>query len=271
MTTRYHPLQKGYVITSPFGWRAFDNAVHTGIDFGNPSGSSAGWPVYAIQSGRVLYAGAAQGYGGPDPAGWIVIDSDDSQGSGVFEYGHIIREDWVRPGVSVNAGQKIATINPSSATNGGAAPHLHVSYMPYEYNSNKKQDFAPLLTGAVYVGDTPAQSTDKGETMTNAEDVRTQLRGPGDNGWTQLAPQPDDAGNRFSIFKGKNVTAQTVVEALATLVFEATYRLPIAGRGYADYKKRKGDTVLGLAANAAAIAAENQEILKEIKDKLNGA
>lgn len=270
MTTRYHPLQKGYVITSPFGWRAYDNAVHKGIDFGSSTGSPAGWPVYAIQSGTVLYCGAADGYGGPDPAGWIVVDSDDSQGSGVFEYGHIVRESWIRPGAVVQAGQKIATINPNKATNGGVDPHCHISYMPYEYNPSKKQDFAPLLNGALYVGDTPTTDNNEGNDMSNAEDVRIQLRGPGDNGWTQLAPQPDDAGNRFSIFKGKNVTAQTVVEAIATLVFEATYRLPIAGRGYEDYKSRKGDTVLGLAGNAAAIAAENQELLKEINSKLNG-
>lgn len=272
MTTRYHPLQKGYVITSPFGWRAFDNAVHTGIDFGSPTGSPAGWPVYAIQSGTVLYCGAADGYGGPDPAGWIVVDSSDDQGSGVFEYGHIVRESWIKPGVSVTAGQKIATINPSKASNGGADPHLHVSYMPYEYNPSKKKDFAPYLNGALYAGETPAPTPDKGDDMaTNAEEVRIQLRGPGDNGWTGLAPQPDDQGNRFSIFKGKNTTAQTMVEGLATLIFEATYRLPIAGRGYSDYKARKGDTVLGLAGNAAAIAAENQEILKRIESKLNGA
>lgn len=274
MTTRYHPLKRGYVITSPFGWRAFDNAVHTGIDFGSAEGSPANWEVYAIQSGTVLYCGSADGYGGPDPAGWIVIDSDDSQGSGVFEYGHIVRENWIKPGAKVTAGQKIGYINPNKATNAGVDPHLHVSYMPYEYNPKKKKDFAPYLNDALYAGETPAPPAEEptsntgGSSMSDAGNVRVQLRGPGDNGWTQLAPQPDEKGNRFSIFKGKNVTAQTVVEALATLVFEVTYRLPIAGRGYADFKSRKGDTVLGLAANAAAISAENQELLKAIAAKV---
>ncbi|AUV60637.1 endolysin [Gordonia phage SteveFrench] len=273
MTTRYHPLKKGYVVTSPFGWRAFDNAVHQGIDFGASNGTAAGWDVFAIQAGTVLYSGAAIGYGGPDPAGWIVIDSDDSQGSGVFEYGHIVREGWVRPGAKVAAGQKIGRVNGVRATNGGVDPHLHVSYMPYEYNSNKKKDFAPLLREAKYVGDapapTPAPVPNQGGTVSHASDVRIQLRGPGDNGWAALAPQPDEKGNRFSIFKGKNVTAQTVVEGLATVIFELTYRLPNAGRGFENYRSRKGDTVLGLAGNAAAIAAENQELLRDIQRKLD--
>ncbi|UTN91193.1 lysin A, protease M23 domain [Gordonia phage PokyPuppy] len=275
MSVRYHPLKKGYVVTSPFGWRAYDNAVHQGIDFGASNGTAAGWDVFAIQAGTVLYSGAAQGYGGPDPAGWIVIDSDDSQGAGVFEYGHIIRDDWVRPGARVAAGQRIGRVNPSKFTNGGTDPHLHVSYMPREYNSSKKKDFAPLLREAKYAGEKPAPAPapkpepSKGETMSHASDVRVQLRGPGDNGWAALAPQPDEKGNRFSIFKGRNVAAQTVVEGLATVIFELTYRLPNAGRGFENYRGRKGDTVLGLAGNAAAIAAENQEILKDIQRKLD--
>lgn len=270
MPTRYHPLKKGYVITSPFGWRAFDNAVHTGIDFGSSTGSPANWPVYAIQGGTVLHFGAASGYGGPDPAGWIVIDSSDAEGSGVFEYGHIIREPWIKANVKVKAGDKIGYINPNRNTNAGVDPHLHVSYMPYEYNPKKKKDFAPLLSGARFAGEPlPVEQPSTGGTkMSDGSEVRVQLRGPGDNGWTQLAPQPDDQGNRFSIFKGRNVTAQTVVEALATVVFELTFRLPRAGRGYLDFKKRKGDTVLGHAANAAAIAAENQEILRRIATKM---
>lgn len=85
---RYWPLGLGRIVTSPFGPR--DGGHHFGVDFGYPGGS-AGRPVYACQSGTVLHCGAAQGYGGPDPAGWIVIDSDDAQGGGVFEYGHIVR------------------------------------------------------------------------------------------------------------------------------------------------------------------------------------
>ena len=274
MAERYRPLDKGYVVTSGFGWRAFDNAVHKGIDFGF-SGGSGDKSVYAIQSGTVLYVGAASGYGGPDPAGWVVIDSSDSQGSGVFEYGHIVRDTWVKPGVTVLAGQRIGYVNPNSRTNGGTAPHLHVSYMPREYNPNKKQDFAKLLVGASYPprssGANPAPvPTPKPEesNMSNAQDVRTQLRGPKDNGWAQLAPQPDDQGNTWSPVHKRNVTAASVVDGLAAVLFELTVRIQRATRGYGDYKARKGDTTAGNAANAAAIAAENQDILKDIQARL---
>jgi Peptidase family M23 len=267
MTTRYHPLKKGYEITSPYGWRSFDNSVHSGIDFGNPKGSSAGWPVFAIQSGTVTHAGAAQGYGGPAPAGWLVIDSDDDQGAGVFEYGHIVALDTIKKGTQVRAGQQIAIINPDSKTNGGVDPHLHVSRMPFEFNSGKKYDWKLLLNGATY----PDESLPEGEngmSETDGKAVRVQLRGPGDGGWVELAPQPDDEGNTYSYFLKRNTTAQTVVEALGTVVFELTLRLPRVDRGYADFKKRKGDTIVGNAANAASIAAENQDLLKKIVTKL---
>lgn len=104
-------------------------------------------PVYAVQSGTVIYAGAAQGYGGPDPAGWLVIDSSDAEGSGCLEYGHIIRE--VGRGDRVQAGQRIGRINPSSITNGGVAPHLHLSDMPDGYAPATKQDPMPRLRGAL--------------------------------------------------------------------------------------------------------------------------
>lgn len=150
---RYQPLEKGYIVTSPFGPR--DGGFHYGTDFGFPGGS-ASRSVYAIQAGTVLYAGAAQGYGGPDPAGWVVVDSDDSEGGGCLEYGHIRRLPHVKPGYRLKAGEKIGIINPDSSTNGGTAPHLHLSDMPYEYNPAKKQDPMTRLRGAVYPG-TPVQ------------------------------------------------------------------------------------------------------------------
>lgn len=144
---RYWPLESGRIVTSPFGQRA--GGFHYGVDFGYPGGSG-GRKVYAIQSGTVIYAGAAQGYGGPDPAGWLVIESADAK---VFEYGHIVRLTEVRVGTKVEAGQQIATINPNSATNGGTAPHLHLSYMPRGYSPTTKGDALPLLAGS---GEPPA-------------------------------------------------------------------------------------------------------------------
>ena len=52
-------------------------------------------------------------------------------------------------GDRVTAGQRIARINPDSATNGGVAPHLHLSVMPREYNPDAKIDPIPWLAGAL--------------------------------------------------------------------------------------------------------------------------
>ena len=157
--TRYWPLATGRIITSPFGPRT--GGTHTGVDFGWPGGS-ANQPVYAIQAGTVIYSGAAQGYGGPDPAGWLVIDSATKEGGGCLEYGHIIRE--VADGEHVAAGQRIGRINPDSKTNGGVAPHLHVSDMPYAYNPATKQNVMPRLAGALEPGQTPPASKPTNDT-----------------------------------------------------------------------------------------------------------
>ena len=151
---RYWPLATGRMVTSPFGPRA--GGFHSGVDFGWPGGS-ANKPVYAVQGGTVIYAGAAQGYGGPDPAGWLVIDSSTEQGGGCLEYGHIIRE--VNVGDRVAAGQRIGRINPDSGTNGGVAPHLHLSDMPYAYNASTKQDPMPRLAAALEPGQEPIAVT----------------------------------------------------------------------------------------------------------------
>lgn len=141
---RYWPLGLGRVITS--GFRTPDRPDHTGTDFGK-EGGAGGLPVYACQSGTVIYAGAASGYGGPDPAGWLVIDSADAEGSGVCEYGHIVRE--VAAGDHVVAGQRIAHINPDTSTNGGVPPHIHLSVMPHGYAPSTKMDPIPWLGNAL--------------------------------------------------------------------------------------------------------------------------
>lgn len=102
--------------------------------------------------------------------------------------------------------------------------------------------------------------------MSDGPEVRVQMRGPGDNGWSELAPQPDPQGNRWSAFKKRNVTAQSVVEAIATLVWEATLR--VKPRGYTATRKDEGDTALGLSATAAGVALENREALDRIEQHL---
>lgn len=103
--------------------------------------------------------------------------------------------------------------------------------------------------------------------MSDGQEVRVQMRGPGDNGWAELAPQPSNDGSQWSAFKKRSVTAQTVVEALATLVWEATLR--VKPRGYSAARKTEGDTTLGLAATAAGTGLENTERLIEIKASLD--
>jgi peptidoglycan hydrolase-like protein with peptidoglycan-binding domain len=132
-TKRYWPMERGRIVTSEYGPRP--GGFHYGIDFGWPGGSG-NKPVYAVQAGTVIYSGAAQGFGGPDPAGWLVIDSTDADGGGCLEYGHIIRE--VNYGDRVAAGQRIARVNPKRKTNGGVAPHLHLSAWPYAYGQDGK-------------------------------------------------------------------------------------------------------------------------------------
>jgi Glycosyl hydrolases family 25 len=86
----------------------------------------------------------------------LVIDSDDAEGGGCFEYGHIVRE--VGPCEHVTAGQRIARINPDRSTNADVFPHLHISFMPYEYNPAKKQDPADRLRDAALPGGQEAPS-----------------------------------------------------------------------------------------------------------------
>ena len=156
---RYWPVTADRFVTSPFGPR--DGGFHSGVDFGF-NGGSGGRPVFAVQSGTVMFSGPAQGYGGPDPAGWIVIDSDDSQGSGVWEYGHVVRLPHLTVGATVNAGEQIGTINPDEGSNGGVAPHLHLSHMPRGYDPGGKIDPLPMLDGAADPGvvvEAPPQHT----------------------------------------------------------------------------------------------------------------
>ena len=145
----YYPLGAGWIITSPFGPRDFDG-VHTGTDFGFPTGC-AGAPVYSPAAGRVLYCGAADGYGGPDPAGWIVIQADDGK---VWELGHLRRLPHITVGATVSAGQQIAIVNPNPNTNGRVDPHCHLSLMLSGYQPDAKVDPMPYLRGALTPGGT---------------------------------------------------------------------------------------------------------------------
>lgn len=150
MAPRFMPVSAGAYITSKFGPRW--GTVHRGVDFGR-DGGSANMPVYAAQGGTVVYAGAASGFGGPDPAGWVVIDHPEADGAGTTVYGHIIRE--VGVGQRVEAGQQIGRVNPSSNTNGGVAPHIHFEVHPYSWLQGSQIDPELWLLGAAVPGDKP--------------------------------------------------------------------------------------------------------------------
>jgi murein DD-endopeptidase MepM/ murein hydrolase activator NlpD len=234
---RFWPLESGRILTSPFGPRA--GGFHAGADFGFPGGS-AGRLVYAIQSGTVLYAGAAQGYGGGDPAGlagWLVIDSSTAQGGGCLEYGHIVRAANVKVGSAVTAGQPIAIINPDQRTNGGTAPHLHLSDMPGDYNPNAKQDPLPRLRGALEPngGTPPVTQTNRPDFneypiwSPNNEDRRgtkvdlfllhTEEGGPVKDGADRLARWlggPVQVSYHYTISQDPNDNGVTVVDVVDT-------------------------------------------------------
>src|SRR5699024_3256669 len=142
MAEKYWPLRRGFIITSPFEERW--GTTHLGTDFGWPGGS-AGQPVYAIKAGTVIHAGPASGFGY-----WVVLDHPADGGGGTTVYGHIIPEG--SEGQYVDAGQRIAHVNPDSATNGGVAPHCHVEWHRYVWNPPGPDRLDPeaMLAGAAY-------------------------------------------------------------------------------------------------------------------------
>lgn len=150
MAQRYRPVPADSYVTSGFGPRW--GTVHRGTDFGK-TGGSANMPVYAAQGGTVVHAGAASGFGGPDPAGWLVIDHPAADGAGTTVYGHIIRDPHITVGTRVEAGQRIGRVNPSQATNGNVAPHLHFEVHKYTWLPGSQIDPIPWLGDAPSPGE----------------------------------------------------------------------------------------------------------------------
>ncbi|MCL1797005.1 MAG: peptidoglycan DD-metalloendopeptidase family protein [Eggerthellaceae bacterium] len=100
-------------ISSTFGWRAFDNRFHQGADFA----ASTGTPIYAADSGTVMYATYDGGYNG-GAGNWVVI----AHGGGmVTKYMHASAV-YVSPGQRVDRGQNIAAVGNTGNSFGS---HLH--------------------------------------------------------------------------------------------------------------------------------------------------
>lgn len=149
------PVEQGFYVTSPFGNRDGEWAgMHWGTDFGH-DGGSGGYPVFAVKSGTVQYAGGASGFGM-----WVTIDHPTEVGGGYSVYGHTVPE--VVPGQWVNEGDRIARINPDSSTNGGVAPHLHFEWHRFVWSQPGPDRLDPettVLAGAVWPGGAPVTVT----------------------------------------------------------------------------------------------------------------
>ena len=101
--------------------------------------------------------------------------------------------------------------------------------------------------------------------MANADEVMVQFMGVDNSGWTELRPFPNNQGETYSVFKARNLAAgegQTMVEALATLVFEATLRIP-AYQGE-NLDELGPETVLGHAAAAHGAVLDLIELVKSL-------
>lgn len=141
VAARFWPLKQGtYTLSSGYGPRW--GGLHAGQDFAAKDGT----PFYACQAGTVQYIGRADGYGQ-----WIVIDSDDSQGSGCVEYGHMWNASatGLKVGSRVAAGQLIGYVGNNGTSTG---PHLHISVWPRGYGGQAKIDPLPWLKNAAHVG-----------------------------------------------------------------------------------------------------------------------
>ena len=103
------PVQQG-VVSSGFGIR--NGAMHEGVDIAAPAGT----PVYAADSGVVIFSGTLHGYGNT-----VIIRHDDDYAT---VYGHNERN-LVSEGVRVARGQEIGEIGRSGRTT-GANLHFEV-------------------------------------------------------------------------------------------------------------------------------------------------
>lgn len=172
MAKRCWPFGEGRQVYSGFGYRTGDYAgMHYGVDFGR-EGGSGGSPIYAAQAGTVVQTGAASGFGGPSPAGWIRVDHSDEEGGGQTIYGHVVSE--VSTGDHVEAGQRIGHVNPDSGTNGGVAPHLHFEVYPVGYSPGNQVDPLPWLSGAEEPGGATAAYTPANDVVFGVDVSRYQ-------------------------------------------------------------------------------------------------
>jgi murein DD-endopeptidase MepM/ murein hydrolase activator NlpD len=138
-------------ISSGYGWRLHPidkvRRHHNGVDYA----SAVGTPLYAIEAGRVIFAGASRiklGNGEPGGGGYIVKLRHKVNGEWITSsYMHMkkgsIEKAGIKVGDLVKEGQKIGESGNTGASTG---PHLHFEIQRgkhYIYTSNGTRDTEP--------------------------------------------------------------------------------------------------------------------------------
>jgi murein DD-endopeptidase MepM/ murein hydrolase activator NlpD len=113
-----NPMRAGtYTFTSHYGIRIHPifktSRLHSGFDLAGPVGT----PIYAAGSGKVIYAGSAQGYGNLI----VILHSNNLYTLYAHMYSNSI---LVSSGQNVTAGQQIGGVGSAGNSTG---PHLHFS------------------------------------------------------------------------------------------------------------------------------------------------
>ncbi|MCL1903143.1 MAG: peptidoglycan DD-metalloendopeptidase family protein [Oscillospiraceae bacterium] len=110
------PVERRFPITGGFGWDAWRNGVHTGVDFGTFGIGGTG--IFAVQSGTVITATDGGGWNG-GYGNYVVVD----HGGGISTlYAHM------RNGISVSSGQFVTqgqTLGIVGTTGWSTGDHLH--------------------------------------------------------------------------------------------------------------------------------------------------
>ena len=135
---------------------------HTGVDIGSANGASDGAAVYAMDSGKVIFAGTYSGncYGQPGCSGsnksyGLGVEIDHGNGYTTI-YGHLSKR-IVNTGDEVEQGQLIGYVG---NTGNSSAPHLHLSLKnkellsKYLYSEAKGHDDRGYMNACKYINST---------------------------------------------------------------------------------------------------------------------
>jgi len=117
MNPKKQKIQGPGVITTPFGGKTKDEAVHPGVDFANKSGTS----IPAFADGVITSVG-------PTTNGMGNVVTLKDNGGNTHQYGHL-QGSTVRPGARVKRGQEIAKMGKSGnsySPSGGDPSHLDI-------------------------------------------------------------------------------------------------------------------------------------------------